>query len=85
VALAGLTAGQRGQDRVLHPPRVYGAFLQPGARFRYPAGGRGAAGRWKIPGMQPDYRRELRKFRVPEIPRHDDALVLVVDFELTVK
>jgi hypothetical protein len=35
--------------------------------------------------MQPDYRRELRKFRVPEIRVTDDALVLVVDFELTVK
>ncbi len=37
------------------------------------------------PAAHPGYRRELRNFRVPEIRVTGDALVLVVDFELTVK
>jgi len=41
VALAGVTA-VRWQDRLLHPPRVYCAFRQPGARLPLPAGGRSA-------------------------------------------
>ena len=37
------------------------------------------------PGPTPQYKREVRKFNVPEIRVADDALVLVVDFEMTVK
>ncbi len=37
------------------------------------------------PGSQPQYKRELRNFTVPEIRVTNDALVLVVDFQLTVK
>ena len=37
------------------------------------------------PGGTPQYKREVRKFNVPEIRVTDDALVLVVDFEMTVK
>lgn len=36
-------------------------------------------------GAQPGYRREVRKFTVPDIRVTNDALVLQVDFELTVK
>ena len=36
-------------------------------------------------GAQPGYKREARKFTVPDIRVTDDALVLLVDFELTVK
>lgn len=36
-------------------------------------------------GAQPGYRRELRKFSVPEIRVAPDAVVLVLDFELAVK
>jgi hypothetical protein len=36
-------------------------------------------------GNQPAYRRELRNFKVPEIRVTPDALVLTLDFELTVK
>jgi hypothetical protein len=36
-------------------------------------------------GSAPGYKREVRKFTVPEIRVTDDALVLQVDFELTVK
>ena len=36
-------------------------------------------------GAQPGYKREVRKFTVPDIRVTDDALVLQVDFELTVK
>jgi len=34
---------------------------------------------------QPNYKREVRRFQVPEIRVTDDALVLQVDFELTIK
>ena len=55
-----------------------------GREFRYPL----AAQARKVledPGAQPDYRRELRNFRVSAIGVTGDALVLTVDFELTVK
>jgi hypothetical protein len=37
------------------------------------------------PGSQPGYQRALRNFKVPEMRVSGDALVLVLDFELTVK
>jgi hypothetical protein len=37
------------------------------------------------PNVQPDYHRELRNFRVSNIYVTSDALVLTVDFQLTVK
>jgi hypothetical protein len=36
-------------------------------------------------GAQPGYKRDVRKFAVPDIRVTNDALVLQVDFELTVK
>jgi hypothetical protein len=37
------------------------------------------------PVAQPNYKREVRHFQVPEIHVTSDALVLLVDFELTIK
>jgi hypothetical protein len=37
------------------------------------------------PGSQPGYKREMRHFQVPSIQVASDALVIQVDFELTVK
>jgi hypothetical protein len=37
------------------------------------------------PTVQPNYKREARKFTVPDIKVADDALVIQVDFELTIK
>ena len=37
------------------------------------------------PGATPQYKREVRKFNVPQMWVADDALVLSVDFEMTVK
>lgn len=37
------------------------------------------------PAIQPAYPRQLRNFKVPEIRVSSDALILVLDFELTVK
>jgi hypothetical protein len=37
------------------------------------------------PSVQPNYKREVRKFDVREIRVTNDALVLQVEFELTVK
>jgi len=34
---------------------------------------------------QPQYKREVRKFSVPEMRVSNDALVLAVDFEMTIK
>lgn len=39
----------------------------------------------EAPAAQPGYKREVRKFNVPDISVTNDALVLQVDFELTVK
>ena len=39
----------------------------------------------EAPAVQPGYQREVRKFTVPDIRVTNDALVLQVDFELTVK
>ena len=65
--------------------RVCAALASSLARdFRYPIGA-AAKSALEEPGAQPNYPRELRNFRVTEIRVTNDALVLVVDFELTVK
>jgi hypothetical protein len=65
--------------------RVCAALSSSLARdFRYPIGA-AAKSALEDPGDQPNYPRALRNFRVTEIRVTDDALVLVVDFELTVK
>ncbi|MGA2275736.1 MAG: hypothetical protein ABSH00_19480 [Bryobacteraceae bacterium] len=84
VALAGVTAVSEGKTG-FYIRRVCTALSTSLARdFRYPLAAE-AQRALEDPGMQPDYRRELRQFRVPEIRVTNDALVLVVDFELTVK
>src|ERR1700677_4488759 len=63
--------------------RVCAALSSSLARdFRYPIGA-AAKSALEDPGAQPGYPRELRNFRVTEIRVTGDALVLVVDFELT--
>ena len=52
--------------------------------FHYPIGA-AAKSALEGPGAQPGYPRELRNFRVTDIRVTNDALVLSVDFELTVK
>ena len=52
--------------------------------FKYPLE-RDAQALLESPGLQPQYKREVRKFNVPEIRVSDDALVLTVDFEMTIK
>ena len=84
VALAGVTAVSDGKTG-FYIRRVCAALSTSLARdFHYPLAAE-AQRALEDPGMQPDYRRELRQFRVPEIRVTNDALVLVVDFELTVK
>jgi hypothetical protein len=84
VALAGVTAASDGKTG-FYIRRVCTALSASLARdFHYPLAAE-AQRALEDPGMQPDYRRELRQFRVPEIRVTNDALVLVVDFELTVK
>jgi hypothetical protein len=52
--------------------------------FRYPVAA-AAKSALENPGAQPGYPRELRAFRVTEIRVTNDALILTIDFELTVK
>jgi hypothetical protein len=55
-----------------------------GRDFRYPLSPT-AEKLLEDPGSQPAYKRELRHFNVSEIRVTDDALVLVIDFELTIR
>ena len=84
VALAGVTAVS--EDKTgFYIRRVCAVLASSLARdFHYPLAAE-AQRALEDPGMQADYKRELRQFRVPEIRVTPDALVLVVDFELTVK
>lgn len=55
-----------------------------GRDFRYPM----ASETQKLledPGVHPGYKRDLRNFTVPEIRVTGDALVLVIDFQLTIR
>ena len=84
IGLIGVTAVSAGRTG-FYIGRVCSALSSSlGRDFRYPI----AVEAQKLledPGAQPAYRRELRNFRIPEIRVTGDALVLVVDFELTVK
>jgi hypothetical protein len=55
-----------------------------GRDFKYPIAA-AAKSALEDPGSQPGYKRELRNFQVTGIRVADDALVLSLDFELTVK
>jgi len=84
VGLAGVSAVSDGKNG-FYIRRVCQALSSSLSRdFHYPLASE-AQRALEDPGMQPDYRRELRQFRVSEIRVTNDALVLVVDFELTVK
>jgi hypothetical protein len=52
--------------------------------FKYPLE-REAQALLESPGANPQYKREVRKFNVPEIRVAADALVLSVDFEMTIR
>jgi hypothetical protein len=52
--------------------------------FKYPLE-RDAQALLESPGPTPQYKREVRKFNVPEVRVTNDALVLTVDFEMTIK
>jgi hypothetical protein len=55
-----------------------------GRDFKYPIA-QTAKAALEDPGAQPGYKRELRDFQVTAITVTDSALVLSVDFKLTVK
>jgi hypothetical protein len=52
--------------------------------FKYPLE-RDAQALLENSGMHPQYKREVRKFNVPEIRVSNDALIVAVDFEMTIK
>jgi hypothetical protein len=84
IGLSDVTASSDGKTGY-YIRRVCDALQTSLARdFRYPLAD--AAQRMLEDSTgQPAYRRELRNFSVPEIRVSADALVLVLDFELTVK
>jgi hypothetical protein len=84
VALTGVTAVSEGKTGFYIRRVCMALAASLGRDFHYPLAAE-AQRALENPGVQPDYRRELRQFRVPEIRVSNDALVLVVDFELTVK
>jgi hypothetical protein len=55
-----------------------------GRDFKYPLGSV-VQKLLEDPGSQPGYKRELRNFHVPSIQVNGEALLIQVDFELTVK
>ena len=84
VGLADVTASSDGKDG-FYIRRVCAALAGSlGRNFRYPLAAE-AQKALENPGTQPDYHREVRHFTVPDIRVTADALVMVVDFELTVK
>jgi hypothetical protein len=84
IGLASVTAAGEGRTG-FYIRRVCAALSSSLARdFRYPLAAE-AQKALEDPGAQPDYRRELRHFRVPDIRITPDALVLEVEFELTVR
>jgi hypothetical protein len=84
IGLADVAAASQGKTGY-YIRRVCEALQTSLARdFRYPLAA-AAQKALEDPTGQPGYRRELRKFAVPEIRVSGDALVMVLDFELTVK
>jgi hypothetical protein len=84
IGLANVTAASEGRTG-FYIRRVCSALASSlGRDFRYPLAAE-AQKALEDPGAQPGYRRELRKFRVPDIRVTPEALVIEVDFELTVK
>lgn len=55
-----------------------------GREFRYPLSAQFQRA-LEDPAINPTYPRQLRNFKVPEIRVSNEALILVLDFELTVK
>jgi len=84
LGLADVTAASDGKSG-FYIHRVCAALAGSlGRDFRYPLAAE-AQKALEDPGAQPDYHREMRHFRVPDIRVTADALVIEVDFELTVK
>ena len=84
IGLTNVTAASDGKSG-FYIRRVCAALVASlGRDFRYPLAAE-AQKALEDPGAQPDYHRELRRFRVPDIRVTPDALVIEVDFELTVK
>lgn len=84
LGLADVTAASDGKSG-FYIHRVCAALAGSlGRDFRYPLAAE-AQKALEDPGAQPDYHREVRHFRVPDIRVAADALVIEVDFELTVK
>jgi len=84
IGLASVTAPSDGRTG-FYIRRVCGSLASSlGRDFRYPLAAE-AQKALQDPGTQPEYQRELRKFRVPDIRVTEDALIIEVDFELTVK
>jgi hypothetical protein len=84
IVLSQVTAASDGKTGY-YIRRVCGALGSSlGRDFRYPISSQFQKA-LEDPTIQPAYPRQLRNFKVPEIRVSGDALILVLDFELTVK
>jgi hypothetical protein len=84
IGLADVAVASDGRTG-LYIRRVCAAMAASLARdFRYPVAAE-AKKALEDPGTQPAYRRELRDFRVTGIQVTGEALILAIDFELTVR
>ena len=84
IALANVVASSEDHTG-LYVRRVCAALSSSLAHdFRYPIG-LAAKSTLESPGATPGYPRELRSFTVTWIQVTNDALVLAVDFQLTIK
>lgn len=84
IVLTKVTAASDGKTGI-YIRRVCAALSSSlGREFRYPISTQFQKA-LEDPAIQPAYPRQLRNFEVTAIRVSDDALVLVLDFELTVK
>lgn len=84
IGLANVTAASEDHTG-FYARRVCAALASSlGHDFKYPIAA-AVKSALEGPGPQPGYKRELRNFRVTAIRVANDALVLSLDFELTVK
>jgi len=84
IVLSKVTAASEGKTGI-YIRRVCTALSSSlGRDFRYPISTQFQKA-LEDPTIQPTYPRQLHNFKVPEIRVSNDALVLVLDFELTVK
>lgn len=84
IVLTKVTAASDGKTGIYIRRVCVALSSSLGRDFRYPISTQFQKA-LEDPTIQPAYPRQLRNFQVPAIRVSDDALILVLDFEITVK